>query len=435
MGADRVHENALTAPAHSIPPNEDGKPEMELEQRLKAAYASFKARSSETDIARFRTLIKTIHESAWDAIEGKTGTPRGPEFAHALSILEPDLSDRGKLPTEVEELTTEVKPDGSLLGTGKWELLDPGWVEALVGWLEHLDNRAPFSTSPVHKTIPNDVSLCLAGDWGTGEWRTTPISPSQAVGTQMTALKSDITLHLGDVYYAGTAEQEKANLIDIWPAGSMGSYTLNSNHEMYDGAFSYFDALKTHFTDQGGTSYFALENDDWLVVGLDSAYFSDPWELYMKGDIGADQIAWLKGLPAKQGIILSSHHTGFDLPGAETMALYDQVMDALADGNGQSRYRNVYWYWGHAHNAVVYQDRQTKGATVKARCIGHAAIPYGNASELDGQPQVAWYETRSANDPDIPVRVLAGFASIQLNGTKLTESLIGEDGSVQWSPG
>lgn len=408
---------------------------MDLEQQLQSACDSFKVQAGEAEQARFQTLIKAIHENAWNAIEGNAGKLDNAEFAHALSILDPDLSQSDKLPADIGELTTQVLPNGSLLGVGKWELLDQGWVEAVIGWLEHLDNRAPFSTSPVHKTIPDDVSLCIAGDWGTGEWRMTPKSPSSAVGEQMAALKPDITLHLGDVYYAGTAEQEKANLVDIWPAGSQGSYSLNSNHEMYDGAFSYFDALKTRFTDQGGCSYFCLENSDWLIVGLDSAYYSDQWELYTQGELGDEQIKWLKGLPAKQGIILSSHHTGFDLTGEQILELYTQVMNALAGEDGACRYQNVYWYWGHAHNAVVYQDRQTSGATVRTRCIGHAAVPYGNASALNGKPQVAWYETQSANDPDIPVRVLCGFAHVQLNGTTLTESLIGENGSTRWSAG
>lgn len=56
--------------------------------------------------------------------------------------------------------------------------------------------------------IPNQVSISFAGDWGTGYWRTDPISPAQAVVELMQKQESDVTLHLGDVYYAGTAEQE-----------------------------------------------------------------------------------------------------------------------------------------------------------------------------------------------------------------------------------
>lgn len=202
---------------------------------------------------------------------------------------------------------------------------------------------------------------------------------------------------------------------------------------MYDGAYSYFTALEKRFTDQGNCSYFAMKNDDWLIVGLDSAYASDHWDLYMEGNLNSAQLDWLKNLPAKQGIIITSHHTGFDLQGKTTTALYKQVIDALSNENGNCRYQNIYWYWGHAHNVVVYKDRQLPGATFRSRCISHAAIPYGDANELKGAEQVVWYETQSANDPDCSVRVLCGFAQINLDGAKLSESLIGEDGSTRWS--
>lgn len=437
---------------------------MSIDERLQAAFGKFKAKVKDEEKQRFYQLIKNVHHRAWAALEGETSGIRHAEFIHALSKLKPELSHMDKLPTAQSELAgalarvetnmetaadlhklskhgqadellslTRVLADGSLLGTGKWELLDDGWAEALVGWFEHLFDRAPFNTDPVIQTIPDQLNLCIAGDWGTGYWRTSPVSPAQAVAQHMVALQPDVSLHLGDVYYAGTAEQEKANLIDIWPGGSQGSYTLNSNHEMYDGAYSYFDALQTHFTDQQGCSYFALENSHWLVVGLDSAYASDHWDLYMEGNIAGKQLEWLKNLPARQGIIITSHHTGFDLKGEKTLALYEQVMDALNDANGQPRYQQIYWYWGHAHNAVVYNERSVQNVPLRTRCIGHAAIPYGNASELAGAENVAWYETGSANDPDIPVRVLCGFAQVQLDGVNLKETLIGEDGSTRWS--
>ena len=274
---------------------------MDLEQRLKNDLLKFEQKSSDQYYERFMALIQGIHESAWAAIDGKQSGLDKFEFAHALSVLAPELSERGPLPQTAEELPTKVEKDGSLLGTGKWELLDLGWLEALAGWFEHLDNRAEFDTNPQTVPISNDTSLCIAGDWGTGYWRKTPLSAAEKVKTAMVALQPDLTIHLGDVYYAGSADQEQANLVDIWPAGSQGTFTLNSNHEMYDGAFSYFDALAARFQGQKGCSYFALENDDWLIVGLDSAYHADEWTLYMDGDIGDAQRQWLRGLPARRG--------------------------------------------------------------------------------------------------------------------------------------
>ncbi len=70
----------------------------------------------------------------------------------------------------------------------------------------------------------------------------------------------------------------------MWPfAAGKVSRTLNSNHEMYSGGFGYFDmALPAMHQD---ASYFALQNTNWLFVGLDTAYIDH--------DLDAQQVAWL----------------------------------------------------------------------------------------------------------------------------------------------
>jgi len=65
-------------------------------------------------------------------------------------------------------------------------------------------------------TIPNDVQIGLAGDWGTGNWRTAANpAPSTDVGNHMAILQPHLTIHLGDVYYAGTSDQEQHLLVNI----------------------------------------------------------------------------------------------------------------------------------------------------------------------------------------------------------------------------
>jgi hypothetical protein len=39
-------------------------------------------------------------------------------------------------------------------------------------------------------------------------------------------LNPQITIHLGDVYYAGTSGEETRNLLNVWPQGSFGSFAL-----------------------------------------------------------------------------------------------------------------------------------------------------------------------------------------------------------------
>ena len=81
--------------------------------------------------------------------------------------------------------------------------------------------------------MPDQVTLAIAGDWGTG------IAPATTIGGYIARRNPDYTIHHGDVYYSGLPEEESSKLIELWPAGGRGSLTLNSNHEMYAGGRRY----------------------------------------------------------------------------------------------------------------------------------------------------------------------------------------------------
>lgn len=384
---------------------------------LDAIEAKFGAAQREAII----DVLTRAHQQAEQAISAAPValTEQLPwELSHGLSLLGLKQGDDA-LPKTSDHFKSIVRQDGTLLGCRQWELLDPRWAEALVQWLEHIDHRADFGTTPALLTMPNDVLLAIVGDWGTGPFETD--APSVKIGNLVSAMAPDYSIHLGDVYYAGTGSEESNDMRD-WPQGKRGSFTLNSNHEMYNGAFGYFAELQALFPMQQNTSYFAMQNDDWLVIGLDSAYYSSRFHLYMEGNLDTVQLSWLGSLPKNKRVIVLSHHEGFDLLGNTQTALYSQVTGALGRDPD-------YWYWGHAHNGIVYKPK----GCCRARCVGHGAIPYGNASMLAGQPNVAWYETTLANDPNYPERVLNGFARIRLSGSSLSEELLGEDGSVRWS--
>ena len=57
-----------------------------------------------------------------------------------------------------------------------------------------------------------------------------------------------------------------------------------------------------------------------------------------------------------------------------TTGLWKQAA-AVLNGNP------AYWYWGHVHNGIVYAPRASPGNTL-SRCLGHAALPFGNAEHL-----------------------------------------------------
>jgi len=386
-------------------------------RNVKEAYAKFREQVDDDVHDALMAKFEHFHLSAHQGLRDADNHVHGGEFVQLLSVLDKVPEGSAGLPEEVSE--TIVLPDGNLLGTGKFEMLDKGYLEAYEHFFKYFDRKAPFNASPPHLAIDDAVSFSVFGDWGTGEWRDG--APSANVAEQIRNRNADYHVHLGDVYYAATEEQELSNLVDIWPAARKGDFTLNSNHEMYNGAHSYYKALENGFRLQQGCSYFALENAHWLIVGLDTAYHAHALEIFMVGRLDRGQRHWLSGLPADKKVIVFSHHEGLDLKGDKQAGLWDEVFEALGRAP-------VAWYWGHLHNGVAYKPRDG----CLARCIGHAALPFGDARELQDCPDVAWYESGSANDPEIPHRVLNGFVYLELDGATLRETFVGEDGSERW---
>jgi len=356
--------------------------------------------------------------------------------AHKQAEISLRSSGPGPYPEEQElalvmsALREHAAADGSLVGVQEYDDLDPGWVESLLKRI-----AAPKVPFPTHGPgelptipIPNSTRLAMVGDWGTGD------PSSLAIAHQMAVQQTPYTIHLGDVYYAGTEEECRQNFVAPWPVGSTGSLTLNSNHEMYSGGKGYFtvNLQSPKFALQRGLSYFALENAQWIIVGLDSAYYAEDY-LFQHGHLDdAVQLPLLRSLGQRaraqgKGLILLSHHQGITETGAFE-PLWQQVTQALADGP-----ETYYWYWGHIHAAIVHNPVQVGHQTVYGRCVGHGGIPYAAAKSLtSGATPVTWFESAVAGDPREPARALNGFAVLRLEGSTLSEQLFSEYGNLRW---
>ncbi|MGH9447074.1 MAG: hypothetical protein ACRD3O_15270, partial [Terriglobia bacterium] len=104
-----------------------------------------------------------------------------------------------------------LAPNGSIYGERQYEQIDLRWIWAWVDYLiaHHIGRPAAFGTTPANPITlsgasPGEVKIALVGDWGTGD------ATASAVMSQITGLKPDYIIHLGDVYYAGTSG-------DYWP--------------------------------------------------------------------------------------------------------------------------------------------------------------------------------------------------------------------------
>lgn len=408
-----------------------------------------------------------------------------------------DLIDQGYLTKKIRDfglpkslITTEpvmkdgildgyVAEDGTLYVLSRFCQLDPMWsaVLAYYAYYKLFPRKVhPFITAPSKETIPNrsnkpqlqpggTTKIAILGDWGTGVWKDGHAHkcPAELVIEGIASLKPDYIIHLGDVYYAGTSHEERKHLLKLLKGKfteDQRLYTMNSNHEMYDGANGLYDiALKSDdFAQQQGRTYFSIDLGDWVLVGLDSAYFDDSF-LYMNGSLCKDQvkgeqIAFLQDIATQnKRMLLMTHHNGIGIKDHKftlNNKLWKQVTEALGtykDGKLIPHSPDV-WYWGHVHNGLVYNTEVLKtasgltipdtahGNTPLFRCSGHASMPFGNGTGFYNEDPITKKQTMRkeldyyAHTPMMSdnltgaqeKRVLNGFSIVDITDAKLTET-------------
>jgi len=355
-----------------------------------------------------------------------------------------------------------VAADGTWFSESTYGGLDPLWAVAFVDYVwTYTDTEeyvAPFAQNPPTVTLSgaanSQVTIGLVGDWGTGTYALgqNPSGPAQSVMDAIVALRPDYIIHLGDVYYAGSTTEEANNLVGMWqPAYAGKSFTLNSNHEMYYGAEGYYASLANPiFNLQSGTSYFALQYGNtrqpggpWTIIGLDSAYWSNS-PLIMNGSIqesseagsgGTAQTTFLNGLVrnglAPENTIVLTHHNPVTTDGSAWVTdSLDNNLWAQVTAPGALNGTPKAWYWGHVHNGIVYPNPNKMGAKMYGRCVGHGALPFGDASELKGAPssQVQCYN--NTPNPNASPLMKNGFMLLTITQTgQVTETFYQQDGT------
>jgi hypothetical protein len=246
----------------------------------------------------------------------------------------------------------------------------------LIGWLGtgleiiFKPEKAPFKPFPVTpELIPDDASIAMFSDWGTGLYGAPIIAQ-----TIRNLPRCDVAFHLGDTYYSGNDDEIQQRLIGDWPTRPKTiNRALNGNHEMYSGGKGYFSALATFFNQS--SSCVALQNTNWLLLGLDTAYEDFA--------ISQQQSDWIKNMIAAAGtrkVILCSHHQPFsalDAQGPNLQSALGTLLDAQ---------RIEAWFWGHEHRLVVYEPHSKWG--VKGRCIGHGGFPAFRDTDVGGKGDI-----------------------------------------------
>jgi hypothetical protein len=306
-----------------------------------------------------------------------------------------------------------------------------GWVRAFgPEWLR-LHPRHGFRRPRFIEDIPNKLRLALFGDWGTGLYG----APHVSTTIESTPGGFDYIVHLGDVYYAGTDQEFATNFIDAWPKSNGIGRALNGNHEMYFGGGAYFEHGLSYLGQP--SSVFALQNSDWLIVGLDSAY--DDF------DLGQGQVRWLTELSKAAGprkLIVLTHHQLFSNTSKTQGTKLQHRMTTLLNEQ-----RIHAWYWGHEHTCALYEPHIKWG--LRGRCIGHAGMP-AFREKYAGHPErqsgdIAFYRLEGLGENpsclvlDGPNPFIGehadryaphGFLGLELHGPILREILYDASGKV-----
>lgn len=257
------------------------------------------------------------------------------------------------------------------------------------------------------------VRISMASDWGTGTQEAAQVAESMRAGNP------DYTIHLGDIYYVGDETEVRENFLGeqvnqyspvSWLKGAVGTFALPGNHEMYGGGAAYFTSVLDYCrTGEGGpqvASYFALESEQWRILGLDTGYNSAGLPLlgsipginqlrwvHADGRLEDSVLAWLRNTVrprerVKATLILTHHQYA--------TAFSDEVFPRPAQQLGEFfAGQELVWLFGHEHRLAVYRFRPTPGDfSAYGRCIGHGGMPVESAERPRKRRGLKFYDAR-----------------------------------------
>ena len=305
----------------------------------------------------------------------------------------------------------------------KFSTCDPRWAEAVGQYWRFFGSDGKDGSIPyvryqemsdfVLPVLPKNARIGLFADWGTGT------EDAKRTLRQLQAHDVDVLLHLGDIYYSGTAKECQEYFLDIidevfqGPDGSprkVPVYTLAGNHDMYDGGEGYYGLLPKlnpapAFPAEAAqpASYFALRSPGkWQLLCMDTALHDhDPFTVSSNVTfLDPKEEAWhvdkIRRWSEGGGrTLLFSHNqlfTAFDgvgQDGKEKLIInpklqesYSKFLSAAGDHTDIAG-----WFWGHEHNLCVFEPYAD---LAKGRCIGHGAVPV--STEHDPYKPIAGFE-------------------------------------------
>lgn len=310
----------------------------------------------------------------------------------AAQIAWDELFDKAKVPALKNELAAST--------------CDPFWAECLVvyeaslasGGTQTYIGYTDISQYVLSNCFPDTAKIAILGDWGTGMNDALVLLQQIAVNFQ-----PDVLIHLGDIYYSGLPAEDSAHftaLIDeVWPGNPPLVFTMDGNHDRYAGvAGGYYPLIA--ILNAGAklpqpNSYFALRNNFWQFVAMDTGYHdTDPFTVNSNVTyLEPSEIAWhldkinnngvgvdtAKNPSGVRGTVLLSHHQLISSTGVGQ----DSAGQALSvNQNLASAFSPVFnlidfWLWGHEHDLCIFEPYSNAAGQrlPTGRCVGASAVP------------------------------------------------------------
>jgi 3',5'-cyclic AMP phosphodiesterase CpdA len=349
-----------------------------------------------TPAQKLRAALPDEHAGpASDGGEDADSVPflaRDPMVSLLQSSLDSKLRERGvkdDTPAHHNLLCEIVHTVESVLDPVKEGPLDDEWViQVGKSMLERVaEGNHPFNPVPATHQISDDARVVIVGDWGSGLPRARAVAAVMAeeIADARAHGREAHVIHLGDVYYSGTDEEYRRNVLapGFWPVSveqareGVSSWSLNGNHDMYGGGFGYFGTLladerfaRQHSPDGKPTSFFRLTSPSWDFVALDTSWDPDVLAL---GEVGLledpqDEFVAKVAAESDRKLVLLSHHQLLSVydPADIGPTLASKLAPVLHGG------RVTAWLWGHEHRCMGFE---AAGGVEFPRCIGHGGVP------------------------------------------------------------
>lgn len=346
----------------------------------------------------------------------------------ALSLAADDF-----IPVSDLELPSHLKAPPEALGLTPFQEGDPRFAAGyLYARLVAASSRPPvFPNKPARAPIADKSRVVLFGDWGSGVPRAQTLANSIRALLAAAPDREGHVVHLGDVYFAGFADEYRTRVLPYWPGAPGRSWNIAGNHDVYTGGADYFSTLLAApvMSAQQGAAWFVLENTHWQILGLDSAFH--PSDAHgARGRLAGQQATLATQIrrqnPEKAGILLT-HHQPFNTPGGafdlHSHEMVAQLRPMIYAGLVKA------WFWGHEHDCAVYKP----WTNVEYCCLtGNAGVPASfKAQPLDAVTRFRWQDSIRKWHGHYATM---GFTVLDFDGPALEVSFYNESGIRQPLP-